>query len=643
MDLFQVDISGFRKFKDPSVFKTRGKVLAVLGPNEAGKSSLLKALLRLADNQPFQPHEISRGVEDSSVSVVARFLLSEEDKLYAGVPDAVWYVISKEADGICRWSIEPRPRDRDYSHRHEILRKVKKIASNQKLSKLINPLDDDLINHTLEFFDEIKHKSDLTESGKSDLDGINRKWSYIAGFSVPKEIGILSALITSSVEIENRKSERLVAGERLFTRMPSIILFGDDQRNLKASYAWNEIVSEIPPVLENLARLADLDLVALANKMIANVNDPDNDTIIERANNKLKTHFHSDWNQFRVSVALSKSDQFLLIQVYNNQGERTDLYQRSDGLRQFVALRCFAAARRNSNFILLIDEAEQHLHYDAQADLVQMFGQQTLASKVIYTTHSLGCLPEDLGQGVRLVVPTAKDSDWSRIENKFWAHREDNEAAFSPILMGMGAGTMAFFPTRSAVLTEGPSDTILYPTMFREALCADTVGVQFVHGLSEDGRMQLPLLNSTGLRVCYLLDNDSGGRILRDDLFRRGVDKSSVFLLKYADHDVELEDFLDSHLLAKAVNSMGKRHLGLDEIVKSNGFPRVGKWDFIKNSFDKVDKKVFSKTEIAYAVLEEIDQNPSTSLLDARLRGSFRTLALKVVEQANFIRQPNVT
>ncbi len=47
MELFQVDISGFRKFKERTVLKTRGKVLAILGANEAGKSSLLKALIRL--------------------------------------------------------------------------------------------------------------------------------------------------------------------------------------------------------------------------------------------------------------------------------------------------------------------------------------------------------------------------------------------------------------------------------------------------------------------------------------------------------------------------------------------------------------------------------------------------------------------
>jgi ABC-type multidrug transport system fused ATPase/permease subunit len=63
MELFQVEITGFKKFKDKATLKTRGKVLAILGANEAGKSSLLKALQRLDDNRPFQPNEISRGAD----------------------------------------------------------------------------------------------------------------------------------------------------------------------------------------------------------------------------------------------------------------------------------------------------------------------------------------------------------------------------------------------------------------------------------------------------------------------------------------------------------------------------------------------------------------------------------------------------
>lgn len=190
---------------------------------------------------------------------------------------------------------------------------------------------------------------------------------------------------------------------------------------------------------------------------------------------------------------------------------------------------------------------------------------------------------------------------------------------------------MAFFPTRSAVLTEGPSDTILMPTMFREALGQDNLGVQFVHGLSEDGRMQLPLLNSTGREVCYLLDNDGGGRTLRDDLVSRKVPKSSIFQLYCPDGDCELEDFLESSLLTEAVNTLASNHLQIAELLGNGALPKIGKWDYIKKACIDAKAKVLSKPDVAYAVLDILDADPDRCILDQRLRPSFRKVVNKVM------------
>src|SRR5206468_181099 len=98
------------------------------------------------------------------------------------------------------------------------------------------------------------------------------------------------------------------------------------------------------------------------------------------------------------------------------------------------------------------------------ADLVRAFEQQSLAAKIIYTTHSAGCLPSDLGTSVRVVEPIP-DTDRSRIRNDFWG----TSAGFSPLLMAMGASALAFTPTRRAVLAEGPSDLLLLPSLLKDA------------------------------------------------------------------------------------------------------------------------------------------------------------------------------
>jgi predicted ATP-dependent endonuclease of OLD family len=631
MDLFQVDITGFRKFKKRTEFKTRGKVLAILGANEAGKSSLLKALTHLNSNDPFEPHEKSTGTDGSKIEIKAKFLLSDEDRKAARVQHACWFSITKYSNGERKWSISPSPADRDYSHRPKLNTEITKITGKANAASIFADKDDSLLRETVGFFSAISVRvTDLSESEVAMLSDLANRWHSALDAESPKYLRVFAERLTEAYVLESVASIRLNAESVLRKRLPEFLFFGGNDRHIKSSYAWAELASMIPDSLNNLAKIAELDLPRLIRNMTASVTDPENDNMIDKANAALIRNFREVWNQSKVSIILAKSDQYLSIHVHNNQQERTALEQRSDGLKQFVALRCFTAARDSDNLILLIDEAEQHLHYDAQADLVQMFGSQTVAAKVIYTTHSVGCLPEDLGNGVRLVEPTSVGSDWSQIENKFWKHKEGNEAAFSPILMGMGTSTMAFFPTRSAVLVEGPADTILMPTMFREALGLPSLGMQFIHGLSEDGRMQLPLLNSTGRNVCYVLDNDAGGRKLKADLLKRGLKAASIFQLLCSDGDCELEDFIDSKLLAEATSMHAAQYSEVPELVTSTEMPKLGKWDFIEQTSTKAKVKVPGKVDVAYSILEILDADPSRRILDQRLRQAFAKTAKNV-------------
>ena len=94
--------------------------------------------------------------------------------------------------------------------------------------------------------------------------------------------------------------------------------------------------------------------------------------------------------------------------------------ERSDGLRQFVALVALAAHQPNPvPPILLIDEVETHLHYNAQADLIEVLTEQNAARQIVYTTHSAACLPQDLGLGVR-VVEGLGERTASKVRQNFW-------------------------------------------------------------------------------------------------------------------------------------------------------------------------------------------------------------------------------
>ncbi len=235
-----------------------------------------------------------------------------------------------------------------------------------------------------------------------------------------------------------------------------------------------------------------------------------------RANEQLKRQLGPRWRQERIDVELRINGTALevLIVEGHSHGETTPIEERSDGLRVFVALTAFLARKKfELPPILLVDELETHLHLDAQADLVEVLTKDVEASQVLYTTHSPGCLPRDLGTGIRLVTPDETNRSVSMLRNDFWT----SGAGFSPLLFAMGASAAAFSALRKAVFCEGPSDMILLPSLFRIALGLEDIEFQVAHGLAQING-SVDDLELAAAKVVYLLDGDEGGTEYRERL-----------------------------------------------------------------------------------------------------------------------------
>ena len=350
----------------------------------------------------------------------------------------------------------------------------------------------ELVNDDEEFGDESAQKSerlanDLEEIGEHDLASHLRyavKWRQLP-------------------EVAHE------ARNRIHARTPRFVIFSDADRSLSGEYDLQGSGASAPPsALANLARLADLDLVQL---LIA-IQEGDygrTTTLQNRANKRLVDVFTRSWRQSLITVELNVQGTILRVLIKENDDVVTSFDERSAGLRMFVALAAFVATKGTDiPTVLLIDEAEMHLHYDAQADLINMLITQQEAAQVIYTTHSPGCLPPDLGTGVRVIVPTADDPAVSEARNAFWI---GHAVGFSPLLLAMGAGAAAFAATRYALLAEGPSEMIILPSLIRASIGLDSLPYQVAPGLSEAPTSQYPELDLQAARVAFVVDGDSGG------------------------------------------------------------------------------------------------------------------------------------
>lgn len=304
-----------------------------------------------------------------------------------------------------------------------------------------------------------------------------------------------------------------------------------------------------PPALCNLANLANLDLTNL-NDSIANGDMSRVRTLLNRANTRIADIVKGKWSQSGIKVGLTTNNHVLYVFIEDEKQNCTNLDDRSDGLRQFVALINFLEVKHaDLKPILLVDEAETHLHYDAQADLMSMFAKQEIASKIIYTTHSAGCLPEDIGTGVRCIIPD-RNSERSKIKNWFW---QDSKPGFSPLLFSMGANSLAFVPVRKAVFVEGATDMLLLPTIFRQLSKRSPLGFQIAPGLSVAAQSDLSLLENEAPKVAFLTDNDDARQTMIEQLKKAGIDEARIFKLP-GEEGLVLEDCVNKDLYVKAVN-----------------------------------------------------------------------------------------
>lgn len=624
MKLISVALHRYKRFEQRSSMNVDSKLVAVVGPNESGKSSFLEALTHLNHTNPLNVsgavRETTRGVNvpaDRNV-IEATYLLEDEDReALSGVhggKEARWCKVSKRTQGeTLYYTITPYPR-RSLQPRNAVVRTLNEIPSRKGFLKLA----------------EENEESELVASVESLASTLNTNVGTLAD-EEREEIQTVIAVLEDAVSGESpkylhsliEKLHKLYEHEKgnpvqqamdiLSRRKPRFLLFSEEERQLRSEYDLSGVWEEPPAALANLSQLAGLNLEALYNATMAN-DDAEVESVLEQANDRLKRQFYEVWSQSDVAVRFRTDEQVLKILVREEtSGESnarfTTIAERSDGLRQFVALVAFAAVKPSERMpILLLDEVETHLHYDAQADLVQMLAKQEIAAKVIYTTHSVGCLPEDLGTGVRFIQSREPESFTSRIENAFWT---SNSSGFSPLLFGMGASTLAFIPLRNAVVAEGPSDMVLWPTLLREATRRTHLDFQVVPGLSKENRPGIIVLDRQAPRTAYLLDSDDGGQDLHKELGGAGISEDKIFHIPdHGQQGVVIEDLIDAEIYVQSVNEELRRSNGDAYSFPADSLPATGRPAIVAEWCSENDINGPKKVAVAYRVLEKGVEKP---------------------------------
>lgn len=645
MDLIKAKLLGFRRFSD-SAIDLDESVVAIVGPNEAGKSSILDALASLENSDKFGA-DLTRGTDpDDNHSVVElTFVLDDEELAYVGGVEGRghprYYVEWKTANGRRYHRVHPQ------YHRNRQVREAIRTELAEALNKRppSAPADDAAIPDPADA-EEASAQPGLTERLEKVVDELDTEHENLHatiielianGKDAAQDLldhgdtkvakkwlsGIIDALerLHAHESAENPRDKLL---GYLSGRRPQILMFSQEQRELASEYPVGRL-ADPPAVLTNLLRLGGVDVGRLNTAISQGMNEV-RYTIQTQANRLLRQRFGEAWRQSDVMPELQIDEAAIRIQVSAAKGEYTSIAERSDGLRTFVAMYAYTYLEAHETPpVLLIDEAEHHLHYDAQADLVRVFTEQQTAAKIIYTTHSAGCLPQDLGRGVRVARPVldeaGEETGRSEISNSFWTEGP----GFSPLMLAMGASVMALVPTRRAIIAEGAADFILLPTLFRQALEREHIEFQVAPGLAEVIPTEVEELALEAPRVAYLLDGDAGGRKHGSKLRAAGIDASRVVSLP---EGCSTEDLVTDEAYTWAVNVELHRSYG-EGVQRPGTMSSPGRAASMAQWCADQGITPPSKRKVANHLAA---RGRRSSILDPRHRDSLRTLHDKLTQ-----------
>lgn len=555
--LDRIEVFGYRRLLNVDTYVGR-KTVAFVGPNEAGKSSVLSALLLFTSDGPVPATDASRsqrGEELKPDRAVVRLSFTLDDRqrtLARALPieaDELRHLtFTKLASGERQFHFSPAPK---------LSPKVKNdlIKAWPAIRTVLHDSLDSRLDGSEQSFSD------------SDLDAIS---AFTEGNGRQPSAEVwerVSAGITEQFEDNEKLKTRVAAfrtyfdwarpGARLQTlvyqgigaNLPAFVLFTENLRSLRAEYQLSDTSIDADAALRNLLRLAQFPLEQIRSAL----GEPSHlRTLKDEANERLKTFFTQKWNQEQITVGIEVTDDFLRIDVkdlVDGSPGWIAITERSDGLRTFVAL---AAFLESGSFerppILLIDEAEQHLHQNAQGDLIRMLQDLSAVEQVIYTTHSPACLPADLGNGVRFVEPI--DKGHSVIRHDFWSLDRNEHVGFNPLLIVMGAGAAAFSSLRSALIAEGVSDMLLLPTLIKLATNKHELDYQVSPGIATASKTDMAKLDFVATRVAYLVDGDPGGATWKRQLEGAGVPRARIRSLP---DGIGLEDLFDRDFYLDAV------------------------------------------------------------------------------------------
>ena len=291
--------------------------------------------------------------------------------------------------------------------------------------------------------------------------------------------------------------------------------------------------------------------------------------------------FNEWYGQRRHTIRYQADGDYFRIWVSDDRRTDVDieLESRSKGFQWFFSFYLVFLVESNEEHkdaMLLLDEPGLHLHPTAQQELLKFFEKLAVNNPLVYTTHSPFLID---GERIHRVRPvTEDDSGHSRISVDTWP--QDRETIF-PLQAAAGyAMVRGLFQHNKNVLVEGMTD---YLYLHALNIHCHELGLT---GLPDDiyitpcgGTKMVGYIASLFLgqevRPVVLLDGDQAGRARCDALMKELYSEHENAVLMLSDvlniEECEIEDVLGEDVLIPAAKSVLGDTFELDDGDRAKG------------------------------------------------------------------------
>ncbi len=397
LNLKKIQIKNYRSFVDEEILFDN--ITAIVGPNEGGKTNILKAISHLDQENSFQHDDLRKGSKDypdGKIEIQYEIILNDKiiPELLSEVPNLnnKTFIITKKGK---------TSEDASYEYKLLDLQNIDKIILIKKVGNFKKSFD----KAELRAFDKALQNKWLIKSPT-----LNLTKTPFPQLRKKKDISVL----------DNNKSLNKFLSEKIFEELQSNIkiYFWEYNKDafLKNIVSINELITTPGKFIavKNIFKIAGWNTSPSGlRKKLVDLDASDVAVLLKNVENEINKLISKTWRQHKelnISIQHRKEDLLIHLQEINTL---TKPELRSDGLKWFLSFLINFRARSEtmSDYIILIDEPALHLHPRGQKDVLSEIKGLARNNQVIYTTHQTFMIDKNHPDRIRILKRQSIKSD----------------------------------------------------------------------------------------------------------------------------------------------------------------------------------------------------------------------------------------